>query len=304
MASIRVIGNGVVGRRVSRFIAGRDQPAGVPRDRPGTDVVVIASGGPHASLARSALQQGVGVVTVGDETDDCCRLLELAGVAENAGVPLVVGAAMSPGLSCLLVNSMLPLFVRCTEIHIAMHGTAGPACSRAYHRSLSGRSRLWRDGEIRTAPGGSGRELLWFPEPVGSKDCYLADIASPILLQRSLPSVDRISVRRSARRIDRLTARMPMLRPPHAEGNLGALRVELRGLESNGRQRTVVWGVADQIGTISAAVASVFAEAVASGELPAGLTLAGDGVCEQLHLLRRVTARGIKLQEYDGSLTR
>ena len=80
--------------------------------------------------------------------------------------------------------------------------------------------------------------LCWFPEPVGALDCYHAEIASPVLLHHSFPEVDRIDVRRSARRRDRFTARLPMLRPPHPEGGVGALRVEVRGSAADGARIT------------------------------------------------------------------
>ena len=305
MVRIWLVGGGVVGRRVNRFLAHLHPSLLDPRRpsldgvRPG-DVAVLVSGGPHAPVAADLLRRGAAVVTAGDDPADCRNLLELEDAALAARVPLVIGAAMSPGLSGLIVRSLVGSLARCSEIHIAFHGTAGPACARTYHRSLSGQSMFWHAGEMRSAPGGSGRELLWFPEPVGPQDCYLAEIASPILLHRSLPEVERITVRRSARRRDRVTARLPMLRSPHPEGGVGALRVEVRGVDAEGRRRSLVQGVAEQVGTASAAVAATFAEAVAARELRPGISLAGDANVVNLGLLDRVLRRGVRLQEYCG----
>ena len=307
MGHIWVVGAGVVGRRIARFLADRQIGVIDPREANGFrrlaegDVVVLASGGRHAPLAGEAIARGASVITVGDDLDDCRQLLELKERASANQVALVIGAALSPGLSGLIVRSLLSQLSTCTEVHIALHGTAGPSCARAHHRSLSGWSPIWRDGEMVSAPGGGGRELLWFPEPVGPQDCYLAEIASPLLLHRALPDVRRISVRRSARRRDRVTARLPMLKAPHSEGGLGALRVEVRGVDPRGDQVSLVRGVAEQVGTASAAVASVFAEAVVEGLLGPGLTLASDPVVAEHRLLHRVVARGIRLQEYSGA---
>ena len=98
-----------------------------------------------------------------------------------------------------------------------------------------------------------------------------------------------------------MTARLPMMKAPHSEGGLGALRVELRGVDHRGEQVSLVRGVAEQVGTASAAVASVFTEAVADGLLHPGLVLAGDPVVAEHRLLHRVVARGIRLQEYSGA---
>ena len=308
MASVWLLGGGVVGRRVNRFLAPLQPTFLDPRwpsfddVRPG-DVALIASGGSHAKAASELLHRQVSVVTAGDDLQDCRALLDLEAAALSARVPLVVGAAMSPGLSGLMVRSMASALTACSEIHIAFHGTAGPSCARTYHRSLSGQSVFWHEGKMRSAPGGSGRELLWFPEPVGPRDCYLAEIASPLLLHRSLPEADRITVRRSARRRDRVTARLPMMRSPHSEGGLGALRVEVRGTDDAGRRRSLIQGVAEQVGTASAAVAAAFIETVLGGELPPGVTLAGDENVANLRVLDRVRQRGVRLQEYCGSPT-
>ena len=118
-----------------------------------------------------------------------------------------------------------------------MHGTAGPACAREHHRSLRGWAIGWQDDRWIERPAGSGRELCWFPEPVGARDCYRAEMPDPWLLHRSFEGVDRISARMSATRRDRFTARLPMLSPPHREGGIGALRVEARGHDEHGGAR-------------------------------------------------------------------
>jgi hypothetical protein len=148
--------------------------------------------------------------------------------------------------------------------------------------------------------GGSGRELCWFPEPIGAKDCYRARIAAPVLLHEVFPDVARISARRSARRRDRLTAWLPMLRPPHVEGATGALRVEVRGSGTGGARRCLIAGIAELVGTATAATAAAFVTAVIAGELPAGVVVAGDRTLDTDQLLRRVESFGVRLQEFTG----
>jgi hypothetical protein len=207
---------------------------------------------------------------------------------------------LSPGLSGLLARHLASSFAVVDEIHIAIHGTAGPACAREHHRSLSGLSPSWHDGRWVDDVGGSGRELCWFPEPVGAKDSYRARIASPLVLHHAFPEVERISARRSARRRDRFTAWLPMLRPPHPEGGVGALRVELRGAEPSGARRCVIGGVAELVGTAAAATAAAFVTAIADGRVPSGLVVAGDASLPTLDLLRRVQSFGVRLQEFTG----
>lgn len=301
--TVHIVGRGVVAQRLQRMLHRRPvivhdaRWSAVTGVTPG-DIVVLAHGGAHAPAVSGLLSRDLHVVTIGDSLDDTEKLLELdvSGV-ERA---LVVGAALSPGLSGLLARHLAAPLVAADEIHIAIHGTAGPTCARDHHRSLSGLSPTWRDGAWVDHVGGSGRELCWFPEPVGAKDSYRARIASPLLLQRAFPDAQRISARRSARRRDRFTAWLPMLSPPHPEGGVGALRVEVRGTDRSGARRCFIAGVAELVGTAAAATAGAFMTALADGILPPGLVLAGDAALPTLDLLRRVESFGVRLQEFTG----
>lgn len=301
--TVHVVGRGVVARRLQRIlerspvIVHDARWSAVTGTEPG-DVVVLAHGGAHAPQVPALLGRDLHVVTVGDSLDDTLELLDLdvAGVERS----LVVGAAMSPGLSGLIARHLVSQLAELDEIHIAIHGTAGPACAREYHRALSGLSPAWRDGRWVDHVGGSGRELCWYPEPIGAQDAYRARIASPILLHRAFPEARRISARRSARRRDRFTAWLPMLRPPPSEGGVGALRVEVRGAAADGSRQCLVAGVAELVGTAAAATAAAFVTAIADGVVAPGLVLTGDASLPTLDLLRRVHRNGVRLQEFTG----
>jgi hypothetical protein len=303
--TVHLVGRGIVARRLHRMLADRSVIEHNPRwsDVTGVtegDVVVLAHGGEHAEMATGLVRRGLHVVTVGDSLDDARALLDVDRVAAETGTTLVIGAALSPGLSGLIARHLANQLERVDEIHIAVHGTAGPACARAHHRSLSGMSIGWHDGAWTDYVGGSGRELCWFPEPIGAKDCYRARIAAPLLLHRSFPDVARISGRRSARRRDRFTAWLPMLRPPHQEGGVGALRVEVRGANAAGARECLIAGVAELVGTAAAATAAALVTALADGELPAGVVIASDAALPTDDLLRRAQSLGVRLQEFTG----
>ena len=147
---------------------------------------------------------------------------------------------------------------------------------------------------------GTGRELAWFPEPVGAYDCYRAELASPMVMHRTFPEVRRLTARVSANRRDRFTSRLPMLTPPHREGGVGACRVELRGADRYGARLSVIGGIAEMVGTAAAATACAFAEALLRGELPPGLVLPGDASIPTTAVLRDVERFGVRLQEFTG----
>jgi len=122
----------------------------------------------------------------------------------------------------------------------------------------------WRDGGWVHRPSGSGRELCWFPDPVGAEDCYRAALPDALLLVPAFPGVQRVTARLAATRRDRLTARLPMLRPPHPEGGPGAVRVEVRGRRGGSRDVTVL-GSMDRPAVAAGAVAALAALWAAQG---------------------------------------
>jgi hypothetical protein len=297
MSSVAVVGGGVVGDRVRRNLSTGHHV--VPRDL-AADVVVLAGPGPQAAAAARLLPGGAHVVSMSGAPDDVRDLLDLDPVARESGATLVVGAAVSPGLSGLLARHLVGRMATCDELHVAVHGTAGPACAREHHRALAGWALGWHDGQWIERPAGSGRELCWFPEPVGARDCYRGDLADPLLLHRTFPTVERISARRSATRRDRLTARLPMLSPPHLEGGIGAVRVEARGRDESGGRVTHVVGVAELIGTSAAAVAAAMVALLAGGTRPGGVMTTADPDLPAAAILRNVLRHGVRLQGFTG----
>ena len=308
MPVVAVVGCGVVGRRITRrlptvidgvTLVDHDPRSG--RGLPGdVSVAVLAHGSSHADLARQFVDRGVGVVSVSDDLADVRSMLDLDDAARAAGVPMVVGAGMDPGLTGLLARLSAANLATCDEIHVSIHGTAGPACARRHHRALSGRGLGFHDGEWTQPTAGSGRELCWFPEPVGPYDCYRAELASPLLLHESFADADRISARVSANRRDRFTAWLPMLSPPHREGGVGAVRVEVRGTDAKGGRVTSIVGIAELVATATAATASAFAVEALNGRLPSGVSRAGDAALDTNGILRTISQLGVRLQEFTG----
>ncbi|MFV0309853.1 MAG: hypothetical protein ACK5OX_19155 [Desertimonas sp.] len=297
MTALSLIGDGIVADRLRRVAAPHRV---VTRDVDG-DVVVVARGGPHAELVAELVAAGRHVISTSGSLTDVRQLLDLDRAARDAGVSVVVGAAVSPGLSGMLARHLADRLARCDELHIAVHGTGGPACAREHHAMLSGWAVGWHDGAwLERIPAGSGRELCWFPEPVGARDCYRAESPDPLVLQRVFPDVDRISVRVSAARRDRLTARLPMLSPPHREGGIGALRVEARGADASGARVTLIWGIAELAATAAAAVAASFVDVVAAGRTEPGVVVAGDAGLPTGDLLAGLGRRGVRLQSFTG----
>jgi hypothetical protein len=307
---VALIGHGVVGRRIANWLASARR-AVVQIDTRQVDVAsssrlddvsvaVLAHPGPHHPDTIALLDRGISVISVGDRLADVEAMMWESERAERSGAALVLGAGMSPGLVGLIARHLTGQLAVVDEIHVAIHGTAGPACARQHHRALAGQASAFDDGAFVSARAGTGRELAWFPEPVGAYDCYRAEVPAPIVLHRSFPDVSRITARMSANRRDRFTSRLPMLTPPHREGGVGAVRVEVRGADDTGARVTLIAGIAEMVGTASAATALGYLDAHLNGGIPAGLVLPGDDGLDTTALLRAIERRGVRLQEFTG----
>jgi len=300
----KVVVHGEDAERVERIVAslGHKHAEAGPEDvlagQP-PDAVILAGAGSGVTVARAAVAARIPVVSVADAVAEVRSLLALDGEARAAGVPVVVGAGFAPGFSCLLASHAATAFDVVDEVHVARVGTAGPACARQHHNALSGSSIDWRDGEWVARRGGSGRELCWFPDPIGARDCYRAALPDALLLQPAFPSAHRVTARLAANRRDRVSAHLPMLRPPHPEGGLGAVRVEVRG--RRGEARTVeVLGIVDRPALASGAVAALAAIAAVERRLSRDGAGGMAELAPVLPTLTELARRGVKAAVFEG----
>ncbi len=330
MAHYVIVGVGATGRRLARHLLHLDHDAYLTLldDSPGKaravandlgdrvievgetveperldrDSIVILVGrtGTHTPGAQAALELGIDVVSVSDSLAEVRELLELDDLATRHEARLIVGAGMMPGLSDVLASHARQWFDEIHEIHVAKFGTGGPDCARQHHAALSRLCFDWRESGWQRRAGGSGRELAWFPHPVQAADCYRAALADPLLLVRMHPDVRRVTARMAATRRDRLTMHLPMLRPPHPEGLLGAVRVEVRGTVG-GQREELVLGCVERPAVAAAAVAGV-----AAAQLARSIRVAKTGAAglaewfDPIQFLQHVRGLGLRPERFIG----
>lgn len=275
--------------------------SGAPDPKNPPDVTVLATPvGSHADMAAEMLAAGSHVVSISDDPDEVSALLELDQLARDHDRALVIGAGFCPGLSCVLARYGGDQLDQVDAVSVSRAGTAGPACARQHHHALKNDGRDWRDGTWVLRRGGSGRDLAWFPDPIGARDCYRGALPTPLLLQRQYPDAMRISARMAATRRDRLTGRLPMLRRPHRDGGPGAIRVEIRGRVGIGVE-TLVYGVMDHPSVAAATVAAVATIKTAQGAAPVG----ANGLAawtDPGEFLGELNRRGVKVAAFSGQL--
>ncbi len=316
---VGLVGCGVTGSRVVAHLLQRQIQVAVYDSRPALgmrrhgvivvdspddlsvcDLVVLCQPAPHLELIERLIARGTPVVSIGDDLDDLRSLLALEALTLRYETALVIGAGMAPGLSGLLARSLAGQLHTLDELHVAIHGTAGPSCARQHHNALGDTALGWHDGEWIEPPGGSGRDLVWFPDPVAAHDCYRAALGDPLLLHHSFPQATRIVARVSATRRDRLTARMPMLVPPHASGSIGSVRVEARGADADGGRVAVIAGAAGHTGDLAAAVCAATVIQMLAHRLAPGVHMPGGESLDSLDLLHNATELGVRVQEFTG----
>lgn len=263
-------------------------------------VLVAADVGVHLAIAREAIAAGRFVVSTSDALDEVRLLLALDDEARHRQVPVVVGSGFAPGLACVLAQLAAGWFDEVDEVHVAKAGTGGPACARQHHRAFRGHAVEWRDGAWETRRGGSARELCWFPEPIGGRDCYRAALADPVLQLAAFGSLRRVTGRVAATRRDRLTMQLPMLRPPHPDGGIGAVRVEVRG-RVNGGSQVVTLGAIDRPGVAAGAVAAQACEWIRDDRLRRVGAGGLGALVEPKSFLRELATRGVRAAIFDGT---
>jgi saccharopine dehydrogenase-like NADP-dependent oxidoreductase len=264
------------------------------------DLVILASpAATHPQLARRAVRAGRHVVSVADGVAPVEALLDLDAEANERGIVVAVGAGFAPGFSCVLARHAASAFDTVDEVHVAHHGTGGPSCARQHHSALRGVGLDWRDHTWRRRPPRSGRELSFFPDPIGGADCYRAALPDALLLVPELRGVGRVTARLAATRRDRLTVGLPMLRPPHPEGLLGGVRVEVRGRRNEVRD-TLVYGAVDRPAVAAGTVAAVAARWIVAGRAERSGAAGLAGLIEPVPFLHELARAGVRGAVFEG----
>jgi hypothetical protein len=257
------------------------------------DAVAAAVPAPVAvNWAARAIDAGVPVACCGDDGLDALHALD--GPARAAGVTVAVGCGLAPGLTDVLAQHAAAAFDDVDDVHVARAGTAGPASLAARRAMSRGGAREWHTDGWRVIRN-PGPELVWFPDPVGARECVTTGTGVELLVD-AFPRLQRATVRQAP-----VDSRSP-LTPMPADDPWGAARVELWGRRGN-RREPVVYGVVEHT---SVAAGTVLAQASAAlgGALPllaprpgvAGLGVLVDAPA----FLAELARRGVKAAVFEG----
>ncbi|HEV7862540.1 MAG TPA: hypothetical protein VGR20_07560 [Acidimicrobiia bacterium] len=350
MTAILLVGAGAVGRRAARQLAETDAVERIlitdrvggladetaevmgPRaeaidwspDRPlpaGVTVVASAIGGAaERAVFERAVEAGVPAAGCADDADTIRSVLDLDDAAREAGVTLAAGCGLAPGLADVLARHAADALESVSEIHVARAGSAGPACRSAIDRSRHGPVLEWRDGAWGRHRAGSGRQLVWFPSPVGGLDCHRAGSGQGALLLDAFPALVRASMRiasvagpggsipglRMLGQIPVVSALLPggsAARRRDPDGEWGAVWVEVRGRRGRSEE-ILVYGAVDRMPFAAGAVLGVTAVWLAGlGAATVSATGAHGlaALVDPVPFLAELARRGVKAAAFEGA---
>ena len=164
----------------------------------GVDVVLNLAGpffvGSDA-VARAAMSQGVPYVDVGDDVECTDAILALHEEAKRAGVSLITGAGLSPGVSNWMASRLLAEHPDADGVQVAwvVHETdpGGLAPLRHMLHMAVSPCPVLRDGLWENSPGfvASTAGRFQFPEPLGEVEAYDTAHPEPRTLARQFPQL-------------------------------------------------------------------------------------------------------------------
>ncbi|MDQ3662585.1 MAG: saccharopine dehydrogenase NADP-binding domain-containing protein [Actinomycetota bacterium] len=294
--------------------------------------LVISCVGPAGQLelpcARSAVEVGASWLSSANDQDAVEAIPSLDGQAAAAGVTVVSGCGLSPGLTNLLVALAARELDEVEEIEIATarsaRDPAGQAALSQLLISLSGPAPSVADGRPTSEVGPKASHLVYFPEPVGWVETFAG--ASPELttLVQTWPDLRLLRwrvglVEKPVMDTLRLLAGGPWVSLLARRGPVGgralqqafgawprsgpawsAARVDVRG-SAGALPRSISLGVVDHLVNLTA-----LPLVAAAGELVAGRSGPGVRAPEQAFepksLLARIGRRGVRIARLEPYL--
>lgn len=288
----------VIGRKARTVEWGPDRP--LPEGVAAVAVAIDPQG--ERAVAERAVEAGIPVACSSDDPDSVRSLLDLDDAAREAGIAVAAGCGLAPGLSDVLARHAADALDSIHEVHVARAGTAGAACTHQVERAGHGIALEWRDGAWTRERAGGGRQLVWFPGPVGGLDCRRAGSGQAPLLLDAFPRLSRASMRvapnpgaggrKAARR-----------RRPDPDGDWGAVWVEIRGRRGCSEE-ILVYGAVDRMAFAAGTVLAVTTAWLAGIGGGRALETGAHGLAalvEPVPFLAELARRGVKAAAFEGA---
>jgi saccharopine dehydrogenase-like NADP-dependent oxidoreductase len=320
LGSDRVVGAALDLQDARRFVQ-------LARD---VDIVVCAAG-PHyrfeIEAARAAIDAGTHYISLNDDQSATDRVTALDGAARDAGVTVISGCGVSPGLTNLLVALGAREMEKVEEIDVALAASSadapGPGTQLHFFAQMSEPAAGISDHSTQIVRAGTSPRLIYFPDPVGWVETFrsghpevstlpseypgLASLRYRVgLTERAAMDVVRASavaglLKTESGRTRMLTLAEPMrpvleMLPPRG-APWTAARIDVRG-PSGGRQTTVSLAVVDHLSNLATVPLVCGALEILAGKVPTGVVVP-ERAFDPGAFLETVAERGIRVARLD-----
>ncbi|MDQ3940558.1 MAG: saccharopine dehydrogenase NADP-binding domain-containing protein [Actinomycetota bacterium] len=293
--------------------------------------VVVSCAGPfylhEVDCVRAAIDTATHYVSLCDDHVVIDRVVAQDAAARDAGITVVSGCGVSPGITNFLVAQAAQELDAVDEIELALAGSSadrsGPATVLHFIVQMSADATFISDYSNDRVPGATAPKLVYFPEPVGWVETFrcghpemttlplvhgdlrtlryragLTERAAMDVLRASL-ATGLLSTEQNRRLWLKLSNPVrPLLEsmPPRGAAWTG-LRVDVHG-QTNGRPRTVSFGVVDRLANL-ATIPLALAAVDVTKERGRGVR-SPEQVFDPKRYLKSLIARGIRIARLEA----
>ena len=166
--------------------------------------VALSCVGPFYKFAlpvvKAAIEAKVNLVDICDDYDSTSKVLELDSSAKDAGITIISGLGVSPGITNLLAKAAADMLDEAKEIHMAflLGGSDLGGVAEIAHRfhSMYGKVPTFQNGKlVEVQAFVDGRETVEFPEPFGKFEVFHIGHPEPITIPRYMKKVDYVDTK-------------------------------------------------------------------------------------------------------------
>jgi saccharopine dehydrogenase-like NADP-dependent oxidoreductase len=304
-------------------------------DRLRDEDVVVNCAGPGYELeehaVRAAIDAGVDYVSLCDDHTGTDAALLHDRAASDAGVTVVSGCGLSPGITSYLAAAAIEELDASTEVQIAVAASSadsdGYASAQHLIFSLSQDAPFLSDGALASDKGGTLPRRIYFPEPVGWVETFICGHPEVSTIPRSRPDLGTIQfriglterivmdlirasrasglLRTEAMRKAWLAATWPtrsvIERVPPRGATWTAARVDVNGTR-NGTASIVSLGVVDHLVNLASLSIKEAALTLGRGDARAKGVRGPEEAFDPASMLKRLSQRGIRAARLEPEL--
>ena len=172
-----------------------DDPGSLASALADTDVVLNATYMRHnVPVTDAAIAAGVHLVDLGSYYLETLQQLERHEAAAAAGVRIVPGCGVAPGLTNILARLGADQLDSVDAIRMYSYIThpmwTSPGIVVTRFDASTGTSIVWENGRAVEHPSFAGEERFTFPEPYGEQEVHLVPHPEPLTLPRTIDVLD------------------------------------------------------------------------------------------------------------------